>query len=244
MKKNKKINDLYKKQYFKQKKDLKIIEILPEALSIGMFLLFIAAATIFFANFRYYQIKQVSMKPLFNNYADANISDGVFVRMGADFEVGDIVVLNFEETTLIKRVIATGGDKIAIVKKEFPSRVEYLVQRIAKGTTVAYTMVEDYINFEDPHGMKIVYTTFTQAVIGSPSATTEVIFDGEKFVTYLVLAEDEVFYLGDNRGNSLDSSKNGPAKVKDVLGKVEIVIWKEQNYLFNVLAYFFGFKNI
>ncbi len=243
MKENNKIKLLNKNQYYRQQKDSALANILPEIFIVLIFLIILAMGSIFFSTFKYYQIKQDSMKPLFNNYENFEISDGVFVKMGSDFEVGDIVVLKYAENSLIKRVIGTGGDKISIVKKSFPDRVEYLVQRIAKGTTIAYTLVENYINDEDPQGMRKVYETFETYLINTNHEKTT-IFDGESFVTYLVLAEDEVFYLGDNRGSSLDSSRNGPAKVEDVIGKVEIVVWKEQNFLFNILAYFLGFKNI
>ena len=243
MKQNKNIKFFCKKQPYLKVNDSDLANSLPEVFIILIMLLAVALSTIFFTNFKYYQIRQESMRPLFNNYQNSDVTDGVFVKIGSSFEVGDIVVLKFNETTLIKRVIATGGDKISIVKKEFPNRVEYLVQRIAKGTTIPYTLTESYINQEDPFGMKKVYDSF-HSFMESTSLEKESIFDGKDFVNYLVLQEDEVFYLGDNRGNSLDSSRNGPAKIEDVIGKVEIVVWKEQNYLFNVFAYFLGFKNI
>lgn len=229
-------------QYFRQQKQAGLAKILPELLLFFVFFIVLIVSITFFANFKYYEIKQVSMQPLFNNYENSEISDGVFVRLGSSFEVGDVVVLHHQDSTLIKRVIATGGDKITIVKKQFSDRDEYVVQRIAKGTTVPYALYEDYLK-DDEEGMRKTYNAF-ESFIKNPNLQTQTTEDSYGTTTYLVLAEDEIFYLGDNRGNSLDSSKIGPAKNSDVVGKVEVVVWKEQNYLFNILAYMLGFKNI
>lgn len=241
---NKKIDLFYKKQDFADKKRGWVANILPEVFVVLAFLMVLLSSSIFFTNYKYFQIRESSMIPLFNNYENSQITDGVFVRLNSGFDVGDVVVLRFGERNIIKRVVAKGGDKITIVRKVFPSRVEYLVQRIAKGTTVPYTLVEEYTNKTNPNGMQKVYEDFNAFVLSSSSSQKETIFDGDSFVTYLVLEEDEVFYLGDNRGDSLDSSRNGPAKQSDVVGRVEIVVWKEQNFLFNIIAYFLGFKNI
>ncbi|MDY6367275.1 MAG: signal peptidase I [Clostridia bacterium] len=53
-----------------------------------------------------------------------------------------------------------------------------------------------------------------------------------------VLAEDEIFYLGDNRVNSSDARVNGPCKKSDVIGVVMNWTVKHRKSLTKVLNFF------
>ncbi|KKM22625.1 hypothetical protein LCGC14_1623380 [marine sediment metagenome] len=44
------------------------------------------------------------------------------------------------------------------------------------------------------------------------------------------LALDEVYVLGDNRYNSMDSRDFGPIKAKKVIGKVKVVVWPPSSW--------------
>ncbi len=62
-----------------------------------------------------------SMLPTLNNYEDHSKKDYVYINKFSSYSHGDIIVINNPEETdnksVIKRVIAMEGDKIAIVKK-------------------------------------------------------------------------------------------------------------------------------
>lgn len=231
---NKKIKKLFYGQNFYAHKQSSIWNLMPEIFLVCIFALLLVVSALFFSNHKYYQVNQTSMQPLFNNYQNPNIKDGVFVLVNSKVEVGDIIVVKFGESSIIKRLLATGGDKIAIV--EDANTQEYFVQRIKKGATAPYTLQEPYV--KNPLNMQIVYNSFQNLLENNPNAQT---ING---VTYLALQEDEIFYLGDNRGQSYDSSNYGPGKLDHVVGKVDVVIWQEQNVLFHILQYVFGFKSV
>ena len=93
----------------------------------------------------------------------------------------DIVVIQTEDTKLIKRVIGLPGEDI-----EYKDKVLYI-----NGEKV-----------EDPY--ENGYT---------PDIEVTKLYDNEYFV------------LGDNRGNSLDSSELGPFKKHQIIGKTKLTIF-------------------
>ena len=93
----------------------------------------------------------------------------------------DIVVINYENTKIIKRVVGLPGEMV-----EYYDGVLYINNE----------EVEDpYDNGETPN------------------------------IEIVKLNNDEYIVLGDNRGNSLDSSELGPFKRKEILGKANFTIW-------------------
>lgn len=220
-----------------------IWSLLPEFFLVLILALFLTVTTLFFANHKYYEINQGSMRPLFNNYEDANVKDGVFVLLNSEAEVGDIVVIEYGSASIIKRLIAVGGDRVSIVKKQVAGREEYFVQRIPKGQSVGYLLEEPYV--VNKNGMKSAYEKF-QKCLQRKDSSGQLEFEQEEVdgVVYLVVQEDEIFYLGDNRGSSHDSSSYGPTKKEGMVGRVVIIAWKEQNILFHILQYAFGFKKV
>ncbi len=118
-------------------------------------------------------------------YPTLNSKDVVFVSRSTDVKVGDIVVIDGEKKNsqggydwLIKRVIAIGEkDKTVVV--EIKNGSVYVGYK-GEGTT---RLKEDYL----PVG------TQTTPYLPNPKAP------------YWELKEGQIFYLGDNRENSLDS---------------------------------------
>ena len=93
----------------------------------------------------------------------------------------DIVVIDAENTKLIKRVIGLPGETI-----EYKDHVLYINGE----------KVDD--PYEDGNTPDIEYTK---------------------------LYDNEYFVLGDNRGNSLDSSELGPFRKHQILGKTKLVVF-------------------
>src|SRR5690554_1539312 len=101
MKQTEKAKLFNKSQVYAQQKKSTLSSIMPEVFILLVLMLVIVSSAIFFANFKYYQIRQSSMRPLFNNYQNEEIQDGVFVKLNSKIEVGDIIVLEHGEKTLI-----------------------------------------------------------------------------------------------------------------------------------------------
>jgi signal peptidase I len=148
-----------------------------------------------------YYIPSASMEPTLHGCTGCNddhvLVDKISYRAHG-VRVGDIVVFHrpeaanpadVPEDVLIKRVIAKGGDSIAIKKGEV-----YVNGRV---------LDETYIN--DDHSC---YAT-------SPL---------ENFSKRTV-PDGDVFVMGDNRCNSIDSRTFGPIKTSSVIGRAFAIIW-------------------
>ncbi|MDR7870890.1 MAG: signal peptidase I [Tissierellaceae bacterium] len=154
------------------------------------------------------QVKEQSMEPtLIEN-------DRVVVnKLGYFFnepEKGDIVILNrqIEEKGILRNMIYEGKDIINNIKFKFTGEIEKnnLVKRIVgvKGDTIniengnlfvnSKLVVEDYIKGSTPEKNGITYP--------------------------IEVPEGQVFVLGDNRENSLDSRDFGLINIEKVKGKV------------------------
>jgi signal peptidase I len=148
-----------------------------------------------------YYIPSASMEPTLHGCPGCNddhvLVDKISYRIHSPKQ-GDIVVFHRPSTanaaevpegTLIKRVIAKGGDTIAIKK--------------GKVYVNGLLLQEDYIN--DDHSC---YST-------SPL---------ENFAKRTV-PDGDVFVMGDNRCNSIDSRTFGPIKKSSIIGRAFAIIW-------------------
>ena len=239
---------IYGNEPFKYNNELKIWKTLPDLILVGIFLLYLTISMLFLATYSYYTVQHTSMQPLLNNYTSeelqAGVSDGVYVNTQAEAQVGDVIVIKNEfdvnVDTVVKRLIAVGGDKIAIRKIVLPNySTQYDVLRIPNGNTTPYILVENYVGeWLRVSGMEKVYNNFNSYL--ESETNKETLND----VTYLVLEDDEIFYLGDNRGSSRDCSEYGPALKENIIGRVDIIVPRQQNMLFHIFEYLLGLKNI
>ena len=142
-----------------------------------------------------------------------------------DVKRGDIVIiggLKGKDYIIIKRVIAVGGEKVAI--------------RNGKVFINDEPLSEDYLD----DGV-ITDLRYAQDEEGNENTMKKLLPKG------LVLEEDEIFYLGDNREVSADARINGPCKKENVIGIVEnwsVNVKGITNAVYNFQKKLYGFFGI
>ena len=177
----------------------------------------------------------VSMQPTFNieleeglstaEYEASNIKDKAYVYRFGKGKVGDVVLVQRGEGSsarlIIKRIIATGGQTVNI--QEYEGKYYFYIngERLEEDYIKDYTkMVSCYTKFN----------TYKQEVLGLSQDQS------------ITLAEDEIFVMGDNRGNSNDSSVFGPVKTSSVKGVVSFIVRYDQNLIGYLFGLLFGNK--
>lgn len=141
-----------------------------------------------------------------------------------DVKRGDIVIIDGigKDYIIIKRVIAVGGEKVAI--------------RNGKVFINDEPLNEDYLD----DGV-ITDLRYAQNEEGNENTMKKLLPKG------LVLEEDEIFYLGDNREVSADARINGPCKKENVIGIVEnwsVNVKGITNAIYNFQKKLYGFFGI
>lgn len=142
-----------------------------------------------------------------------------------DVKRGDIVIiggLKGKDYIIIKRVIAVGGEKVAI--------------RNGKVFINDEPLNEDYLD----DGV-ITDLRYAQDEEGNENTMKKLLPKG------LTLGEDEIFYLGDNREVSADARANGPCKRENVIGVVEnwsVNVKGITNAIYNFQKKLYGFFGI
>ena len=181
-------------------------------------------------------VKGPSMQPLINSlWTEENqIEDTVMINRLKKGERGDIIVVDRTEESddryVIKRLVAIGGDRVAIVpiKNESGHETGYFhIQLIKKGEGTP-TIVDDGIT-----NMAKTYEKF-KALKSDSNFKFETI-DG---IDYLFVDEGKIFYLGDNRNISRDCSTYGPVDASKVVGKVVLIVPHGQNVFKACFNYF------
>ena len=202
-----------------------------------LFVLLVAVITVIFVYLATHYAKPVhgaSMQPTLNNDSAAD-RDIVIANKYATPSHGDIVIVDVSSidsqytgitdknaTLLIKRVIAMPGDRIRITYDEGTHEtVVYL-----NGTKLN----EDYIADSESYHY---YKNYQQQTHWAQKIEP---VNGE-----IILPENMIFCMGDNRDNSKDSRYFGPINMDCVQGVVENIV-PDGSVLNDILAWVLGFE--
>lgn len=161
-----------------------------------IFLVYVCVVFYVFSN--YFEAVAVKGRSMLPTYNTSGGEDTVYIRKG-DYDYGDIVIIELEEKAIIKRVIGLSGDRIEIKLVDGKHHI------FRNGTMLE----EDYIY--NISGNTSTYYNLHDYKNNNPEC-----FDGDAFV----VGENKIFVLGDNRGESRDSSYYGTFNTSQVSGKV------------------------
>lgn len=228
-------------KYFQDEKEDKVSQRLLLSL---IFIVLVVFAMLFITNmffqqnYRFITINGTSMQPTLNpdpEYVDGKaIQDGVFIRITKDVTYNDIVIVDKTDATsrtVIKRVMAMGGDYISIIKvKQADGSESFRFIRLKKGEKTPEILEEDYIlgyeywdlfKYVEEDGVKyedIFYENFIQ------NKPTKIIKVNGQDVKFSYIEEGYIFYMGDNRTGSFDARSTGADPQTKVIGKVVSIV--------------------
>ena len=239
-------------QNYSQKKNTKLNIIFSIISFFVCVVLVFITGVMFYCNtfLSYYPIDGDSMQPLLN--AEGNGGDFVYATKNSDGITYSTVMIYFKEKDMtspyqqdhkdrnvIKRVIAMAGDNVMIkstgVRVEGTADDYYAIFIQYGGQGEFVELVEDYI--QD----KTVYRNmYNQFYISGRLDHKPFSYD-DNGNRYLHIEDDEIFFLGDNRLDSWDCLDYGAQKIDPIVGKVEYIIYKGQNRVWQVIAQMLGF---
>lgn len=151
--------------------------------------------------------------------------DRVFINKFEKGKVGDIVVAdikneeNWDHTLegryIVKRLVATAGDRVKIVCVEIGKYELYV------NGELVYT--------KNAGGLLSTYSNFS-AYVANNQLDTSRIDNGA-----IIVKQGEVFLLGDNWEVSYDSATVGPISESSLVGRVDIIVPKTDNIFWGAI---------
>lgn len=201
----------------------------------------------------------------FGSYSEeASVQDGVFVRPTKDVDYEDIIILENmfpERKTIIKRALAFEGDYVTIAKVENEEgMMVFRLMRVKSGHSKVEILSEDYVKSEWEWA-----TLYSPAESQMPqdSQTADVVYEIDFYKTFskgnyqqrifqvegrkikfFKVPENQLFYLGDNRTQSRDSTEEGTANISNLLGKVVRIARNGTYHSGNVFFFFNRFGEV
>jgi signal peptidase I len=168
------------------------------------------------------EVDGISMQPTFNIVEDNH--DHVYVNTcDRDFTYGDIVAIDNSRNNavlpIVKRIVGLPGDIIDFVKDGYEYRLERNGEIIYEDYILIKT--DPSIPTSEKNGIHVTEDRFNSTL---KKTYPEHFVDGK-----FVVGENEIFVLGDNRHDSLDSTHFGPFTFDDIIGKVEFVRYYGQS---------------
>ena len=173
------------------------------------------------------EVEGTSMYPTINAGA---IDDVAYINRLHKGDIGDIVVYDtkkFDENGkhkyIIKRLIATAGMRVDFKIADDNEIVLYI-----DGKKIDEPYVKNKI-YKDGENLPRKYRDWQTYL---------------KSINYenynengLLIKEGEVFLLGDNRANSQDSATEGPYKLDNLIGRVDVIVKENENVFSEFFEY-------
>jgi len=189
--------------------------------------LYIYSCLLFYSIFYQVQVIGQSMKPTFNSALEEGANgeasiykDIVVVNRYETGENGDIILIQTTNEIIIKRIIATAGQTLTLKLDDSYENNGGVDVEICHYYLNGVKIDESYLgeNYKD---MNTAY--YNKFVDNEHYTVTEETADeaedGFRQAT-LVIPQNCVFALGDNRGNSTDSTYYGAFNISQITGKV------------------------
>ena len=185
-------------------------------------LLFVLGASVYWLSGHFIKpIDGPSMQPGINNNAEAT-GDIALVARYAEVKRGDIVIIDMTESkhtanqvnekSLIKRVIALGGDNLKIVNNNGIAEIYVNGELIEEDYISTERWCHYYDDFNNQDGWvdwKDVWGLSTLPKNADGSIT---------------IPDGYFFFMGDNRTQSYDGRNMGPMPISYVMGVVETIL--------------------
>ena len=202
--------------------------------AIIMLVIFSIPSLVFYSFFCQLKVVGVSMQPTLNvelpedwskkEYEESEIQDIVVVSKFSKGDVGDMVVVKYNNEYLVKRIIAKGGQTVALKKEEGTELYAYYVdgEKLNEPYIATNYLEMNYNYFSN-------FTSVATKINGNSEAS-------------LTVPNGKIFVLGDNRGISLDShlQECGCLKEEDVLGKVVTYYKYNTDLISHIFSLIFG----
>lgn len=189
---------------------------------------------------------------------EISVQDGVYVVPTKDVDYEDIIILEnmfAEKSTIIKRVLAFEGDYVSIAKVENEEgMMVFRLMRVKSGHSDVEVLREEYIKSEWEWA---TYCSPAEAQIPQDSQTTNVVYEIDFYETFSIgdyqqrifnvegrdikffkVPEGELFYLGDNRTQSKDSTESGTVSTDHLMGKTVRIVRNGTYYSGNIFFFF------
>lgn len=179
------------------------------------------------------EVEGTSMYPTINAGA---VDDVAYINKLNKGRPGDIIVYdtqkideNGKHKYIIKRLIATEGMRVNFKIEQDNEIVIYV-----DGVKLDEPYVTNKI-YKDGENLPRKYRDWQEYL---------------KSINYenynengLLIQKGEVFLLGDNRANSLDSATEGPYNTDHIVGRVDVIVQENQNVFTEFFEYFISLLN-